>query len=83
MSNQDDYYLADIFASTHSDQASGSPAEELHRVMPTGLSEIEKKLTDMLRLTELAQRHSPTTLMIAEILNDLLVRIDDMEKEEG
>ena len=82
MSDLDDYYIADICSSTQSDQAESNPIDELHRVMPVGLSEIEKKLTDMLRLTELAQRHSPTTLMIAEILNDLLVRIDDVEKEE-
>lgn len=37
----------------------------------------------ILRLSELAKGSSPTTLLTAEILNDLLVRIDDMEKEEG
>lgn len=43
----------------------------------------EHRGTFMLRLFELARGSSPTTLLTAEIFNDLLVRIDDMEKEEG
>ena len=43
----------------------------------------EHRGTFMLRLFELARGSSPTTLLTAEILNDLLVRIDDVEKEEG
>ena len=43
----------------------------------------EHRGTFMLRLFELARGSSPTTLLTAEIINDLFVRIDDMEKEEG
>ena len=46
MSGLDDYHLADVLSSAHSKHASGSPSEELHRVMPKGLSQIEEDLTD-------------------------------------
>ena len=46
MSDLDDYYIADICSSTHSEKASGNPAEKLHKSMSVGLSEIEKALTD-------------------------------------
>ena len=60
------------------DDAIGSVLVQKYYSLPE-----EQRGAFILRLTELAQRHSPTTLMIAEILNDLLVRIDDVEKEEG
>ena len=56
------------------DDAIGSVLAQKYYSLPE-----EQRGAFMLRLTELAQRHSPTTLMIAEILNDLFVHEDNME----
>ena len=45
MSNLDDFYLADIFASAQSNLSSDNPSDELHKSMSAELSRIENELS--------------------------------------